>query len=58
MHRCLPCSNGKLGSVVLDECCLPSSSATAASFSGEKPLTTTGPTCDDDLINDFEQDSI
>jgi hypothetical protein len=58
MHRGLPCSKGMLGSMVLDEYCPPSTSATVASFSDKKPPTTIVPTCDDNLINDFEQDSI
>jgi hypothetical protein len=54
---------------MLDECYPPSSSVTAAyfsgrksscvaaaSFSGEKPPTTMVPTCDDNLINGFEQE--
>jgi hypothetical protein len=45
MHRGLPSSKEKLGSVAIDECC-PPSSTTAASFSGEKPPTMTVPTCD------------
>jgi hypothetical protein len=36
MHRALPCSKGMLGSMVLDECSPPSSSAIVASFSGGK----------------------
>jgi hypothetical protein len=55
MHRALPCSKGMLGSMVLDECCPPSSSTIATSFSGGKPPLMTVPTCDDNLTNDFEQ---
>jgi hypothetical protein len=57
MHQGLPSSKGMLGSTVLDEYYPPSSSAIAVSFSIQSP-TTTVPTCDDNLINDFEQDSI
>jgi hypothetical protein len=45
MLRGLPFSKEKLGSEAFDEHCPPSFSATA-SFSGEKPPTTTVPTCD------------
>jgi hypothetical protein len=58
MHQGLPCSKGMLGSTALDECCPPSSFVTMVSFLGEKSLTTTVPTCDDNLIKDFTQDLI
>jgi hypothetical protein len=52
MQRGLPCSNGMLGFTAHDECCPPSSSAIAGSFSSEKPPMMTVPTCDDTgLIN-------
>jgi hypothetical protein len=47
MNLGFSCSKGMLGFTVLDECCLPSSFATTASFLSEKPPMTTVPICDD-----------